>query len=300
MMKPLQQYSKTELNQRGYELVFLDVSYLFDIKYDNFDRLIREINNKKLKPVVNLFLIGELLKGLDEKHPKFKQHRKNKELIMRFFDETATMWVLEHNSILTFEFVDLYYGRNSNAYDAFKIFFHLRALKNQTMYRPGYSKEVDFIYKPRDFTGTYSGLLGTIFLKGLKEFQNDFENGIRKNNNAKEIIKNAPGDDATKRKRFTEKQCSELLKDHGIDPDQNQIKVVINDMYTRSCTQLLVSMPFFCVEDEIFWTYINKNEKNDFMDSMHARTALSYCDYFITKDTKLAEECRTVIKKNEP
>jgi hypothetical protein len=42
-----------------------------------------------------------------------------------------------------------------------------------------------------------------------------------------------------------------------------------------------------------------KNKKNDFIDSMHARVALSYSDYFFIRDNNLESTCKQVIDEKQ-
>ncbi|HEV2524671.1 MAG TPA: hypothetical protein VGU44_06025, partial [Gammaproteobacteria bacterium] len=117
----LERFSKNELNQRGYKLVFFDLSALFNLMNDT--NKIDEFKKSNMRPVVNLLLFSELLKGLDPAHKDYEKNYQNKKNIMRFFDDMSACWILSHDEIVSFEFVHAYHGKyKKDAHGYFKIF----------------------------------------------------------------------------------------------------------------------------------------------------------------------------------
>ncbi len=86
--------------------------------------------------------------------------------------------------------------------------------------------------------------------------------------------------------------------------EQGKLEQLIKKFIDQTETFLLLyrAAPYYLIDDHIYHECLKKNDHrekkkgNNVMDSMHARSALSYCDYFITEDDKLEKFCQKIIK----
>jgi hypothetical protein len=261
IINPLNRFSKKELNQAGYKMGFLDSSFLMKyIKSTDiigYERLVRQFIDLKIKPVVNLILIGELLKGLDPCHPDYQKYFQNKIYIMKFFDAVGAVWVLEHKDILTFELMHLYHGEKNVAHDEFKIFSSSPILTEidescERLYQC--DKLMNFSYKPCDERCTYESMLNSIILQGLQKFQNAYREGDIKSINAKiTILSEIDGKTSDEveiiRKKMNKQQALSLLEHHMYVDNSTLDKLI--DFLSSNINTIKVSAPFWFVEENI-------------------------------------------------
>jgi len=311
----LERFSKNELNQQGYKLVFFDLSALFNLMKDK--NKIDEFKESNIRPVVNLQLVSEFLKGLDPAHKDYEEFYQKKKDIMQFFDDMNAYWILSHNEIVSFEFVHAYHGGDKNAHDYFKIFCASPLFVQDDINEPSCSyvypcdNVMKFSYGLSDGARTYQKLLEELMMDPsyLEELKEMFNTGTNNNNEKKlETSLRLAGVKTQEEKKqviweHIGNYVRSLLSRNFFECEEKKLKDLIVRFFLASQQTFFLSYaPFYSVEDAIYWKYIEKCKdeklkKNDFMDSIHARTALSYCDCFIVDDDGLKTASDEIIKE---
>ena len=181
----LERFSKNDLNQNGDKLVFIDtsvLSYLSDKKL--FDDNIQRFKSNKWRPVINQFVVLEFLKGLKHDHENFSTHLDNKKISSQLLDKLNSLWVMSHDYILLFEFMNSYRDNQTVAHNFLKIFSHLplNIYHNKykiTLYPCDQDLNLSYELISYSFEEYFKSLLDE--KKELNPIKDTFEEGIRNN-----------------------------------------------------------------------------------------------------------------------
>jgi hypothetical protein len=243
IFNPMVRYTKNDLKERGFKLAFFDVCYLSDLIKPNkptFNKKLLQETMKlykkmQIRPVVNLFLFGELLNGLDRANRNYYNDFEAKKLIMEFLDELESLWILSHDEIKTFELINAYHGNNKSAHGFFNVFcacplFTETSINCNRIYAG--DQVMNYIYKLDEASGKFKEFLYRI-CKDLTGFQETYRTGVSKNNKAKEIIleeiiKN-PNDEFNIKRNINRNDISTILKKHCINYQEEKIEKLLND-----------------------------------------------------------------------
>lgn len=309
IINPLERFSKQDLANKGYKLAFLDVSLLDPVFLNSQSQYLKQ---KNIILVVNGLVIMELLKGLyGLKHQEYKKLAEKKILLANFLDEAKCLYLLPRDNILTYELLYMYKGYSVNAHDFFKIFCYSPLLtqvdsnKTSTSLLDGYpcDRLTKFRYKLLTQTSTFKEYL-IYSLRNLKEVASILEEG--KNENYKAIglsQKILEGKDLRENHmKDIDKLLLEKLFLGHTEINSKQMSNLISKLSQKRNTYLSEA-PLYSLEDIGYCINIQnhsskeKKPGNDFMDSMHATSALSYCDYLLMNDNRAKTKWDTVINK---
>lgn len=140
IIDPFKKYYKKELIDNGYKLAFLDTSVLIGndnnpLKPRLSKKIVDDLRKHKIRPVVNDFTLSEFIKGLDNKHPQYKDHYSNKIEVMKCLDELECLFLLPHEEI---ESMELKYAHDhlneldKNTHDFLEVFRYCPVNTNYT------------------------------------------------------------------------------------------------------------------------------------------------------------------------
>jgi hypothetical protein len=311
-------FTKNELTATGEKLAFLDInvlSRLFSNQYVKEEDIISKFSG--IIPVLNLNLLTELLKGIDLKNERHAKYVNKKRKIIRFLASCQTVWVLEHQFIQCFEYLNSFEKRN--VYDHCKVFSQYPGSwiidnKRKWLYPCDRGMRGNFV--PYESIVKNNGSLEAFLdqlLGDLESLKNELTVGSTKNEKEVESsrahLNNLSPESRSNKRREIDAHYIRVLLRQNTHCKENYIEQIVVQMqqeYDFDKPSFLSHAPYYSIENYIYQLKLDQGlkETNDFIDSEYIKIALSYCDLFITndgtgknKEGKLQTKVKTIIKK---
>ena len=302
-----ERFSKADINSAGYKIAFCDLNVIIDWlqqKPDKQEEIITYFKNNNLRPVLNQWLIAELLQGLEGEEDK---HVSAKKSTVNFLDKLKPLWILNNQFILVLEYLNC--EKNINAHEYLKIFsnYPLGEVTTETLGTRSYDcdKLLRYHFIPYEPIVKKGGRLEAyiddiIEENKLKDFQTIFKTGKKENvdaiNNVKSNLSKLDRQEkASSINKINTSIVGKILSEYAI-LGINEVKVQ-NAIKDAAISQI----PYACITDYIYYNIElisglkdNKKGQNDFIDNSYAGIALSYCDYFITNEQELLIRCKSL------
>ena len=300
MEDPFEKYCKNELTKDNYQLLFFDTSALLKLDIETTESL----QNHKISPVVNGFVLSEIIKGLDKEHEDFEKHKIKKLEIAKYLDSLGCLFMLSHKEIETMELKSACDQLNDrHAHDFLQVFrktpFHGKDVGLEECYEElKKCRELNYyqVYLKRKIEKEQ---------ENKQHIKKAIEDGLNENTEAvdqlTEYYKVLCEVCKEKTFKFQNKVfIKERLKEESIDSTKisSLIKIFDKDIF-----KFHNFAPYYSISNYVSWKrWISEykvKHANDIMDDMHFISALSYCDAYVSYDNRHREYVEALLETPE-
>ena len=293
MKNPFEKYCKNELTKDNYQLLFFDTSVLLEL-----DTKTTEILQKhKIRPVVNEFVFGEIIKGLDKGHKNFEKFKIKKLDIAKYLDSLGCLFMLSRKEIEAMELKSACDQLNErHAHDFLQVF-------RKTPFHAKYEGLNDILHEELNYQLHLKRLIKE--QENKQHIKKAIENGLNKNteavNQSKEYYKVLCECCSKNIFKLQNKVfIKERLKEESIDSTKisSLIKIFDKDIF-----KFHNFAPHYSISNYVSWkrwvSEYKVKHANDIMDDMHFISALSYCDAYVSDDNHHREYVESLLEAPE-